>query len=302
MPLVAMTELFQRAREGGYAVGYFEAWDTYSLEAVLEAAEAEASPVILGFGCMMVDMAWLDNGGVEVLGAIGRAVARARAGAGGAAAERGAHAGSGAARHRERLQRGDARHLGLGLGRRAGAGARADAGRPRARHRRRGRAWPPPRLRGRAVSTTPAPALTDPEQAARFVAETGVDCLAASIGNIHLLDGALRPGRPRPPGGDPRARAGAAGDPRRDELPARRGAARHRRRGGEVQRRDDPQARLFLGLRAVRRGAASELNVHATHRLAQRDGPGDAGKARMRAKVQELMRLYGSSGRATNSE
>ena len=55
MPLVAMTELFQRAREGSYAVGYFEAWDTYSLEAVLEAAEAESSPVILGFGCMMAD-------------------------------------------------------------------------------------------------------------------------------------------------------------------------------------------------------------------------------------------------------
>ena len=74
MPLVAMTELFQRAREGRYAVGYFEAWDTYSLEAVLEAAEAESSPVILGFGCMMADRDWLDNGGVEVLGAIGRTV------------------------------------------------------------------------------------------------------------------------------------------------------------------------------------------------------------------------------------
>ena len=54
MPLVPLTELFERARREGYALGYFEAWDSYSLEAVLEAAEAEASPVILGFGCMML--------------------------------------------------------------------------------------------------------------------------------------------------------------------------------------------------------------------------------------------------------
>ena len=53
MPLVPMTELFERARREGYALGYFEAWDLYSLEAALEAAEAEESPVILGFGCMM---------------------------------------------------------------------------------------------------------------------------------------------------------------------------------------------------------------------------------------------------------
>ena len=32
-----------------------------------------------------------------------------------------------------------------------------------------------------------AGSLTDPEQAAAFVAQTGVDCLAVSIGNVHLL-------------------------------------------------------------------------------------------------------------------
>ena len=79
MPLVPMTELFERARREGYALGYFEAWDLYSLEAALEAAEAEESPVILGFGCMMADRDWLDQGGVEALGAMGRVVAeRAR--------------------------------------------------------------------------------------------------------------------------------------------------------------------------------------------------------------------------------
>lgn len=35
------------------------------------------------------------------------------------------------------------------------------------------------------ASATAAGALTDPDEAARFVRETGVDCLAVSIGNVH---------------------------------------------------------------------------------------------------------------------
>ncbi len=38
-----------RGRRGGYAVGYFESWNLESLLAVADAAEAERSPVILGF-------------------------------------------------------------------------------------------------------------------------------------------------------------------------------------------------------------------------------------------------------------
>src|SRR5216110_45236 len=72
MPLVSLVTLLERARQGGYALGYFEAWDAYSLEAVGEAAEEERSPVILGFGGMMADRRWLDAGGVEALGALGR--------------------------------------------------------------------------------------------------------------------------------------------------------------------------------------------------------------------------------------
>ena len=40
-----------------------------------EAAEAERSPVVLGFGGMMVDQLWLDRFGIEPLGAYARAVA-----------------------------------------------------------------------------------------------------------------------------------------------------------------------------------------------------------------------------------
>ena len=61
---------------GGYAVGYFEAWDLYSLEAVAEAAEAENAPVILGIGGVMMDLGWFDGGGLERLAAAGLATAQ----------------------------------------------------------------------------------------------------------------------------------------------------------------------------------------------------------------------------------
>ena len=37
MRIAGMDEVLARALHGGYAVGYFEAWDPYSLEAVIEA-------------------------------------------------------------------------------------------------------------------------------------------------------------------------------------------------------------------------------------------------------------------------
>ena len=72
MSICSLPALLRQAQAGGYALGYFEAWDSYSLEAVCEAAEEERSPVILGFGGMMADRRWLDEGGVEALGALGR--------------------------------------------------------------------------------------------------------------------------------------------------------------------------------------------------------------------------------------
>src|ERR1022692_3297047 len=130
MPLVPLQQILSKARSDGYAVGYFEAWDACSLEAVLAAAEEESAPVILGFGAMMVDGTWLDGLGVEVLGAIGRsyAVRSAVDGALGSPAE--------------------ATALG--------------------------------------VDHSHA-SLTDPDEAARFVEETGADCLAVSVGNVHIM-------------------------------------------------------------------------------------------------------------------
>jgi ketose-bisphosphate aldolase len=49
MTLVALDQLTDAARQGTYAVGYFESWSLESLLAVADAAEAVRSPVILGF-------------------------------------------------------------------------------------------------------------------------------------------------------------------------------------------------------------------------------------------------------------
>jgi len=49
MALVHPNLLLDSARHGGYAVGYFESWNLESLQGVVDAAEATRSPVFLGF-------------------------------------------------------------------------------------------------------------------------------------------------------------------------------------------------------------------------------------------------------------
>ncbi len=49
MPIVSFEKLMADAGLGKYAVGYFESWNLESLLAVIDAAEAARSPVIVGF-------------------------------------------------------------------------------------------------------------------------------------------------------------------------------------------------------------------------------------------------------------
>ncbi len=49
MPLQDARVMVNDARRGGYAVGYFEAWNLESLLGVLDAAEQARSPIIIGF-------------------------------------------------------------------------------------------------------------------------------------------------------------------------------------------------------------------------------------------------------------
>jgi len=183
--LVPFKELLAEAQAGGYAVGYFEAWDIYSLEAVLEAAETENSPVILGFGGVMMEPGWFVGGGLERLGAVGLATARtARVPvslilnevATFAQAVRGIQAGFNAVMlntsglpHAQnvRLTRQvvEVAHA-VGVGVEAEVGTLPDASGEM----------------GGEVGR-----LTDPDEATRFVSETGVDALAVSVGNVHVL-------------------------------------------------------------------------------------------------------------------
>ena len=75
MTLHNMKDLLLTAKKNSFAVGYFEAWDSYSLEAVAIAAEKENSPVVLGFGGMTVNQSWLNNFGIEPLGAYAKKIA-----------------------------------------------------------------------------------------------------------------------------------------------------------------------------------------------------------------------------------
>ena len=49
MPLRSVDELLTKAREGGYALGYFESWNFESLQGVIDAAEKTRSPMLIGF-------------------------------------------------------------------------------------------------------------------------------------------------------------------------------------------------------------------------------------------------------------
>ena len=181
MALVPLSQLLRDAEAGGYAVGYFEAWDLYSLEAVAEAAEAEQSPVMLGFGGMMMDQAWLDRFGIEPLGAYGRAVAE-RLSVPVALmlnevwefdhARRGLTAGFNTVMLNTAEEPYD-RNVALtrdlvALAHPHGIEVQAELGRlPN-------------------FGEVGGGEVTDPAQAAEFVALTGVDFLAVSVGNMHL--------------------------------------------------------------------------------------------------------------------
>ena len=297
MALASLTSLLADARAGGYALGYFEAWDAVSLEAVVEAAEAERSPVIIGTGCLLGDRRWFDDGGIELLGAAGTEIGRrARVPVALLLNEthtleqslRGLDAGFNAVMmHTGELSYDAAVGAVVQLVQAAharGAAVEAELGNlPDASH---------------APGDGAAATLTDPVQAATFVAATGIDCLAVSVGNVHLLSHGtatidlerLRQVHERVP--VPLVIHGATGFPRDAVAPAiAAGVAKFN--VGTVLRR------AFLGgLAAAVTALPHEPDVHAA---LGSHGPADvlqAGKAPMVAAVRDLIRQYGGSGRA----
>jgi ketose-bisphosphate aldolase len=76
MPLEPIGPLIARAVAGGYAVGYFESWNLESLQGVLDAAEETRSPVILGFNGAFLSGLRPATERLELYAALGRAAAR----------------------------------------------------------------------------------------------------------------------------------------------------------------------------------------------------------------------------------
>jgi ketose-bisphosphate aldolase len=189
MPLERIDRLMRDCEAGGYAVGYFESWNLESLQGVVDAAERTRSPVILGFnGEFLSHEARKAAERLSVYGRLGAAVAES------------ATVPCGLIFNECPIDQWvmDAADVGFNLV--MPADPRADFDDYMGRVKKIvGHAH----ARGAAVEAelgelpcgVPDHAenngeLTDPDAAARFVQETGVDLLAVSVGNVHIqLDG-----------------------------------------------------------------------------------------------------------------
>lgn len=176
MALEPITRLMQHARHHDYAVGYFESWSLESIQGVIDAAEATRSPVIIGFnGEWLAEREGASSQELRLYGALGRA----------AASEANVPVGF----IFNECPNDDWVEQAIGAG--FNLVMPADAEAPLDDYTRRVK-----RLTGLAHSRQVAveadfeddelDAVTYAEGAARFVAETGVDLLAVSVGNEEI--------------------------------------------------------------------------------------------------------------------
>ena len=187
MSLEALTDLMRHACEQGYAIGYFESWNIESLQGVVDAAEETRSPIILGFsGDFLSRPDRLADERISWYGQLGKAAAEsARVPCGlifnecpfddwvGQSIECGFNIVSMAdpeARPADYVRRvseitAAAHQRQVGVEAEVGE---LPCGVDEADHKGNGM-------------------LTTPEAAAEFVEATGVDLLAVSVGNVHIM-------------------------------------------------------------------------------------------------------------------
>jgi fructose-bisphosphate aldolase class II len=292
-----MREMLAAAQARRYAVGYFEAWDQYSLEAVLDAAVARRSPVILGVGGVMMEQPWFTGGGLQRLAALCRATAETATVPVAlilnevntfAEVEQGLAWGFNAVmlgtselpfadNVAETRRVVDAAHA-------CGADVEGEIDQL-------------PDASG-AIGDPHGDAKTDPELAAQYVSLTGIDALSVAIGNVHMLtDGEAAIdfdllARLRQAVNVPFVVHGGTGFP--EHAIARAialGVAKFN--VGTVLKR--------LYLEGVRDAIAGLPHDAEIQRAVGSRKDGDvflAGKARMQAEVERRMILYGSAGQA----
>ena len=295
MTVADLRDILGRALNHGYAVGYFEAWDSYSLEAILETAEALESPAILGFGGAVSNLAWYEAGGVEALATLARVMAE-RATVPVAVLYNEAQTPAQALRA---IRAGcncvmlDTSHLPwaeniaitremVAAAHAAGAAVEAELGHL-------------PNAGGPALEAGQA---TDPAQAAHFVRATGIDVLAVSIGNVHLLSSGAAAldldllARIHQAVPLPLVLHGGTGIPAAAIPPAiARGAAKINY-GTRLKQ-------VFLaGVREAVAALPEPLNVHAVVGSRYDTDILVAGQQRLRPLVADLIQLYGSAGQA----
>jgi fructose-bisphosphate aldolase class II len=291
-----MRALLREARAGGYAVGYFEAWDQYSLEAVLDAAEAVRSPVILGVGGVMMHQPWVTGGGLQRLAALCRATAETAA--------------VPVALILNEVNTFDEVRQGLAWGFNAVMLGTSEL--PFAENiaetRRvveaahavgadvEGEIDQLPDASG-AIGDPHGTALTDPDAAAHYVAQTGIDALSVAIGNVHMLtDGEANIdfahlARLRQAVDVPFVVHGGTGFPE-SAIPHSIALGVAKFNVGTVLKR------LYLdGVRDAIAGLPERLDIQTAVGSRKASDVFLAGKARMQAEVMRRMTLYQSVGK-----
>ena len=185
MPLEPIAKLMSAARTGGYALGYFESWNFESLQGVIEAAESVRAPIIIGFNGEFLSRP--ERRALERLSwyaALGVAAAQSASVPCGFIFNE--------CPNDEWVRAAATAGFNLVMP--------ADPAAPYDDYERRVKAITAhAHQHGAAVEaeigTLPCGAsgtvgadgdMTDPELAARFVAATGVDLLAVSVGNVHI--------------------------------------------------------------------------------------------------------------------
>lgn len=186
MPLEAIEPMMTRAASEGYAIGYFESWNLESLQGVIDAAEQTASPIILGFNGAFLAADRSAPERLELYAAVGRAAAES------------ARVPCGLIFNECPKDEWVLRAIGAGFNLVMLADPAASYGEYAARVAAITRAahaqgvaveaelgeLPYGAIAGGAASE--GGMATDPAAAADFVAATGVDLLAVSVGNVHI--------------------------------------------------------------------------------------------------------------------
>ena len=188
MALVSMKRLMNHALAYKYAVGYFEAWNMDSILAVVDAAEKTDSPVIIGFGGQFIGSKKRTvKENIYHYGSLGKSIAENTkvpvALLLNEAHEipmliNGLKAGFNAIMYENHsISLKEFIEINKYLVRTAhycGADVEAEIG----------------ELPNADISTDSISQgkMTDPDEAAYFVEETGIDALAVAVGNVHLLE------------------------------------------------------------------------------------------------------------------